>query len=45
VLNQLLNDRTIDAQSRAIIRNGLEIKDPWLPELIRCVDAGEKYHR
>ncbi len=20
---------------------GLEINDPWLPELVRCVDAGE----
>ena len=37
----VINDKSIDAQSRAIIRYGLEINDPWLPELVRCVDAGE----
>src|SRR5829696_4118816 len=37
----VLNDRTIDAQSRAIIRYGLETNDPWLAELVRRVDAGE----
>ncbi|HKY54173.1 MAG TPA: hypothetical protein VJM08_07710, partial [Anaerolineales bacterium] len=25
----------------AIIRYGLEINDPWLADLVRCVDAGE----
>ena len=37
----ITNDKSIDAQTRAIIRYGLEINDPWLPELVRCVDAGE----
>ena len=37
----IINDRSIDAQTRAVIRYGLEINDPWLPELVRCVDAGE----
>jgi hypothetical protein len=37
----LINDNTIDGPSRAIIRYGLEINDPWLPELVRRVDAGE----
>ena len=37
----VLNDRLIDAQSRAIIRYGLETNDPWLAELVRRADAGE----
>ena len=37
----IINDKTIDAQTRAIIRYGLEINDPDLPELIRCADNGE----
>jgi hypothetical protein len=37
----LIKDKTIDAQSRAILRYGLEINDPWLPELVRRADAGE----
>ena len=37
----VLNDETIDAQSRAIIRYGLETNDPWLAELVRRADAGE----
>ena len=37
----IINDRSIDPQSRAVIRYGLEINDPWLPELVRRVDAGE----
>ena len=37
----LIDDKTIDGPSRAIIRYGLEINDPWLPELVRRVDAGE----
>ena len=31
----VLNDRSIDPQSRAIIRYALETNDPWLAEL--CV--------
>jgi hypothetical protein len=37
----VLNDRTIDAQSRAIIRYALETNDPWLAQLVRRADAGE----
>jgi plasmid stability protein len=37
----IINDRSIEAETRAIIRYGLEINDPWLADLVRCVDAGE----
>ena len=37
----VLNDRSIDAQNRAIIRYALETNDPWLAELVRRADAGE----
>ena len=37
----IINDKSIDAETRAIMRYGLEVNDPWLPELVRCVDAGE----
>ena len=37
----VINNKSIDAQTRAVIRYGLEINDPWLPELVRCVAAGE----
>jgi hypothetical protein len=37
----VLNDNSIDAQSRAIIRYALETNDPWLARLVRRVDAGE----
>ena len=37
----LLNDKSIDAQSRAIIRYALETNDPWLARLVRRADAGE----
>jgi len=37
----VINDKSIDAHTRAIIRYGLEINDPELPELIRCADHGE----
>lgn len=37
----VLNDTSIDAKSRAIIRYGLETNDPWLAELVRRADAGE----
>lgn len=37
----VINDRSIDAPSRAIIRYSLEINDPLLAELVRRVDAGE----
>lgn len=37
----VLNDRTVDPESRAIIRHALETNDPWLAELVRRTDAGE----
>ena len=37
----VLNDRSIDTQSRAIIRYALEINDPWLARLVRRAEAGE----
>ncbi len=37
----VLNDRSIEPQSRAIIRYALEINDPWLAELVRRAEAGE----
>jgi len=37
----VLNDKSIDAQSRAIIRYALETNDPWLAELVRRADADE----
>jgi len=37
----VLNDESLDDQSRAILRHALERKDPWLAELVRCADAGE----
>ena len=37
----VINDKSIDAETRAIIRYGLEINDPSLPELVRRADAGE----
>src|SRR5687767_9310899 len=36
----VLNDKSIDAESRAIIRYALETNDPWLARLVRRVDAG-----
>ena len=37
----VIRDKSINAQIRGLIRYGLEINDPWLPELVRRVDAGE----
>ena len=37
----VINNKSIDAETRAIIRYGLEINDPWLAELVRRADAGE----
>ena len=37
----VLNDRSIDPESRAIIRYALETNDPWLADLVRRADAGE----
>ena len=37
----VINNEFIDAQSRGLIRYGLEIDDPWLAELVRRAEAGE----
>src|SRR5678816_1605720 len=37
----LINDRTIDKCARAFIQHTLETQDPYLPKLVRRVDAGE----
>ena len=37
----VLNDRSIDPESRAIIRYALETNDPWLADLVRRADEGE----
>jgi len=37
----VINDRSIDADARAVIRYSLEINDPWLADLVRRADAGE----
>lgn len=38
----VLNDTSIDAQSRAIIRYALETNDPWLAQLVSRADEGER---
>jgi hypothetical protein len=37
----VLNDTSIDPQSRALIRYALEVNDPWLARLVRYADSGE----
>ena len=37
----VLNDKSTDAQSRAILRHALETNDPWLAQMVRRADAGE----
>ena len=37
----VLNDTSIDAQSRAVIRYALHTNDPWLAKLVRRADARE----
>ena len=37
----VINNKSIDAGTRAVIRYGLEINDPLLAELVHRVDAGE----
>ena len=39
--HSLLNDQSIDPQSRAILRHALETNDPWLADMVRRADAGE----
>ena len=38
----ILNDKSIDAESRAIIRYGMEVHDPWLADLVRRAESGER---
>ena len=38
----VVNDKTIDPQTRAIIRYALEVNDPWLARLVRYADAGKR---
>lgn len=38
----MINDRSIDPQWRAIVRYGFETNDPWLADLVRRADAGER---
>ena len=37
----VLNDKSLDANSRAILRYAMETHDPWLGRLVRSADAGE----
>ena len=37
----LINDKTLDAATRAVLRYGLKIDDPSLADLVRRIDAGE----
>ena len=37
----LINDKSIDAGTRAVLRYAFEIDDPLLAGLVRRVDAGE----
>ena len=38
----IIEDKSIDAEIRAIIRYGLEANDAWLGDLVSSVDAGER---
>ena len=40
--HSVVNDSRTDPQWRNIIRYGLEINDPWLPDIVRRAGAGEK---
>jgi len=37
-----MNDSSIDPQWRNIVRYALETNDPWLADLVRRADAGER---
>jgi hypothetical protein len=37
----VINDRSIDPESRALVRYALEINDPCLADLVRRADAGQ----
>ena len=38
----VINDRRTDPQWRSIVRYALETNDPWLDDIVRRADAGEK---
>ena len=38
----LIDNKSIDTATRNVLRYGLEIDDPLLPNLVRRVDAGER---
>lgn len=38
----VLNDTSIDPESRAVIRYAMQTNDPWLAELVRRAHAGEQ---
>jgi hypothetical protein len=37
----LINDKSIDSETRAVLRYAFEIDDPLLADLVRRVDAGK----
>src|SRR6185437_3734770 len=37
----VINNRSIDTESRALVRYALEINDPCLADIVRRADAGE----
>jgi len=39
----VINDRMIDPQWQTIIRYALEVKDPWLAELVSRAEAGDNF--
>ena len=38
----VINDTSIDPRWRSVIRYGLETNDPWLADLVRRANAGER---
>ena len=38
----LIKNKSIDVATRAVLRYGVEINDPLIPDLVRRVDAGEQ---
>jgi hypothetical protein len=39
---ELINNKSVDASTRTLLRYALEIDDPLLPTLVGRVDAGER---
>jgi len=37
----VLNDESLDDQSRATLRYAMEQNDPWLADLVRCAESDE----